>query len=251
MDHEIVNLPSASVLAVQQHQLASRLQAPLTLAILADPVVGPDDDRLPESTERDAAGPDLPRLRHSGHEARAIADLVPETQRSLALGFAASLEAATNPDLARYRYLHFATHGVLDDRDPELSGLALSIFNPEGAALDGFLRLHDIYHLELEAELVVLSACRTALGKTIRGEGLIGLTRGFMYAGAERVLASLWQVDDRATAELMRRFYQGLLQRDLTPAAALRSAQIEMLEGDARTAWRQPYFWAAFVLQGN
>ena len=112
-----------------------------------------------------------------------------------------------------------------------------------------FLRLHEIFNLELEAELVVLSACQTGLGKEVRGEGLIGLTRGFMYAGAPRVMASLWKVDDRATSELMKQFYQGMLgQAKRTPAAALRAAQIELWKSKA---WSDPYYWAAFTMQGE
>jgi len=119
----------------------------------------------------------------------------------------------------------------------------------EGRPRDGFLRLHDVYDLKLSADLVVLSACQSALGKEVRGEGMLGLTRGFMYAGAPRVVASLWRVDDRATAELMKAFYEGMLgPAELTPAAALRAAQ-NHLRGQPR--WRDPYFWAGFVLHGE
>ncbi|HVG37837.1 MAG TPA: CHAT domain-containing protein, partial [Pyrinomonadaceae bacterium] len=117
-----------------------------------------------------------------------------------------------------------------------------------GRPQDGFLRLHEIYNLRMPAELIVLSACQTALGKEIKGEGLIGLTRGFMYAGAERVVASLWQVDDLATAELMKRFYEGMLRKGLRPAAALREAQLAVMK---QKRWSSPYFWAGFVLQGE
>jgi CHAT domain-containing protein len=108
--------------------------------------------------------------------------------------------------------------------------------------------LHEIYTLRLNADLVVLSACQTGLGKEVRGEGLIGLVRGFMYAGAPRVMASMWEVDDAATAELMKLFYKGVLQEKLTPAAALRAAQIKML---TKRHWQAPYYWGAFVLQGE
>ena len=110
------------------------------------------------------------------------------------------------------------------------------------------MRLHDIYNLKLSADLVVLSACNTGLGKDVKGEGLIGLTRGFMYAGAGGVAASLWKVDDDATAELMKNFYEGMFQRGLTPAAALREAQLGMWK---QNRWHSPYYWAAFVLQGQ
>src|SRR6185436_16596953 len=124
----------------------------------------------------------------------------------------------------------------------------LSLVDERGRDQDGFLRLHDIYNLHLPAELVVLSACQTGLGREIRGEGVVGLARGFMYAGAARVVASLWQVDDVATAELMRGFYRGILRDGARPAAALRVAQVEMWR---KRAWRSPYYWAGFVLQGE
>jgi CHAT domain-containing protein len=144
--------------------------------------------------------------------------------------------------------VHFATHGYLDAERPDLSALVFSMVNDQGQPQDGFLRAHEIYNLNLPAELVVLSACETGLGKEIRGEGLVGLTRAFMYAGAARVAVSLWSVSDKATAELMHSFYQAMLKRGERPAAALRSAQLEML---ARKSWSAPYYWAAFILQGE
>jgi CHAT domain-containing protein len=131
---------------------------------------------------------------------------------------------------------------------PELSGLVFSTVDRNGQPQDGLLRLHEIFNLSLKAELVVLSACQTALGREIKGEGLIGLTRGFMYAGAPRVVASLWNVEDRATAEIMKRFYEGMLKRQLKPAAALREAQLALAR-DSR--WSSPYYWAGFILQGD
>jgi CHAT domain-containing protein len=153
------------------------------------------------------------------------------------------------PEIGQYRILHFATHGLLNSVRPDLSGVILSLVNRQGALQDGFLRLHEIYNLKLSADLVVLSACQTGLGKDIHGEGLVGLTRGFMYAGAPSVMASLWKVDDRATAELMKRFYSALLgQETLRPAAALRAAQIAMWK---TKGFEAPYYWAAFTLQGE
>src|SRR5205814_10361889 len=121
--------------------------------------------------------------------------------------FKANRATATNTDLSQYRIVHLATHGLLNSQHPELSGVVLSLVDEQGRPQDGFLRLHEIYNLKLSADLVVLSACQTALGKDVRGEGLVGLTRGFMYAGAARVVACLWKVDDRATAEFMNGFY--------------------------------------------
>lgn len=275
---EVVSLPSASVLAVLRQEARERGRAPKMLAVLADPVFREDDDRLPRRltvptprnptaaslethrgfslslTQGRQAGASpmspmrLPRLFSSKREAEAIAALVPADQRFEALGFAASRETATSGKLGQYRMVHFATHGLLRSDHPELSSLVLSLYDEQGRPQDGFLRLSDIYNLELKADLVVLSACQTALGQEIRGEGLVGLTRGFMYAGAERVLASLWSVEDRATAELMKRFYHALLVENLRPAAALRQAQLDMAESPR---WSSPYFWAGFSLQGE
>ena len=188
------------------------------------------------------------RLRFSRDEAETIASLTKPGDRLEAVGFQASRATATTADLTGYGIVHFSTHGLLNNTHPELSGLVLSLYDERGRPQDGFLRLLDIYNLKLEADLVVLSACETALGREIRGEGLIGLARGFMYAGTSRVVASLWNVEDQATAMLMKRFYQGLLANGESPAAALRAAQISMWRGQR---WRAPYYWAAFVLQGE
>jgi CHAT domain-containing protein len=191
----------------------------------------------------------LARLPFTRREAESIHVLVPESERRVALGFEASRALAVSPELGQYRYIHFATHGLLNNTHPELSGLAFSLFDERGETQNGFLRGMDVYNLRLPAELVVLSGCRTALGKEVSGEGLVGLTRGFMYAGAKRVLAGLWRVNDAATAELMRRFYQEMLGvKRLAPAAALRAAQVSMWR---EPRWRSPFYWAAFALQGE
>ena len=192
--------------------------------------------------------PGLARLPFSRDEANAIALLAGRAGTLKATDFRANRGTALERTLEDYRIVHFATHGWIDDERPELSGLVLSLVNDRGRPQDGFLRLQDIFNLRLNADLVVLSACQTALGKEIKGEGLVGLTRGFMYAGAPRVVASLWQVNDVATAELMKKFYTNMLQRKLPPSAALRAAQLEMSK-DPR--WSAPYFWAGFVLQGD
>jgi len=287
-DHEIIYLPSASTVAMLRRDTAGRTPAAKLLAVMADPVFSPDDERVAaaEAAKTGAAqtgqvesrpasdrpaqdagaelvqsqlsrsaldagvtrGGGVPRLPFTRQEADAIASLVPPAERSEALGFAASKAAATSGKLGEYRLLHFATHGMLDSEHPELSGVVLSLVDAKGRAVDGFLRLQDIFNLNLPADLVVLSACETGLGKEIRGEGVVGLTRGFMYAGAPRVVVSLWSVNDQATAELMKRFYRGMLVEKLTPAAALRSAQMALAH-DQR--WKAPYYWAAFVLQGE
>jgi CHAT domain-containing protein len=189
------------------------------------------------------------RLLNTRREAEAISALVPERQRMRALDFEASRTTALRPELGEYRVVHFATHGLLNNVHPELSGIVLSLVDEEGRQQDGFLRLQDIYNLKLQAELVVLTACQTGLGKEIKGEGLIGLARGFMYAGAPRIVASLWKVDDWATSELMKRFYRGMLGPErLSAAGALRQAQLSIWK---EKQWRAPYYWAAFVLQGE
>ena len=151
-------------------------------------------------------------------------------------------------ELGKFRIVHFATHGLLNSQHPELSGLVLSLVDERGRPQNGFLRLQEIYNLRLPADLVVLSACQTALGREVKGEGLVGLTRGFMYAGAQRVVASLWQVDDLATAELMKAFYRGMLREGLSASAALRAAQLEIRR---QKRWAAPYYWASFTLQGE
>ncbi len=188
------------------------------------------------------------RLPFSREEAAAIASLAPKNASLKATDFQANRPLVTSGELRHYRIIHFATHGLLNSERPELSGLVLSLVDENGKAQDGFLRMNEIYNLNLPADLVVLSACQTALGKEIKGEGLIGLTRGFMYAGVQRVVASLWQVDDFATAQLMKSFYRGMLKEGLRPAAALRAAQLEMLR---QKSWSSPFFWAAFTLQGE
>ena len=159
-----------------------------------------------------------------------------------------SRDTVLKEDLRQYWILHFATHSLLNNEHPELSGVVLSLVDRSGRPQNGFLRLYDIYNLRLASDLVVLSACQTALGGEIKGEGLIGLTRGFLYAGAPRVVASLWQIDDRTSAEMMKRFYEGMLARGERPAAALRIAQVEMWR---TKGWEAPYYWAAFTLQGE
>jgi len=279
LDHEIVNLPSASVLAALRRDLGDRKPAAKGVAVLADPVFEVNDARVKSSlaSHKSSGGAQnqvqavsttsaatlkralssvrggdgsvkLKRLLFSRDEAEAIISLTSQQSNLEALDFRANRKLAMSDELSRYRIVHFSTHGLLDSHHPELSGLVLSLVDEAGRPQEGFLRLHEIYTLRLNADLVVLSACQTGLGKEVRGEGLIGLVRGFMYAGAPRVMASMWEVDDAATAELMKLFYKGVLQEKLTPAAALRAAQIKML---TKRHWQAPYYWGAFVLQGE
>ena len=268
-DHEIVYVSSASVLALLQRAEVERRTPRYDVAVLADPVfenadqrvvrggaTGDEGDRPPARPARqilrDAGDPEagatLPRLPASKQEAEAIISLTRSGAGLLALGFQASREMAMSPALGEYRIVHFASHSIINSKHQELSGIVLSLVDRQGKPQNGFLRLHDIYNLNLPAELVVLSACNTGLGTDFRGEGLVGLTRGFMYAGAGGVMASLWKVDDEATAELMKHFYAGVLTRRLSPANALKQAQLALRE---QKRWRAPYFWAGFVLQGE
>jgi CHAT domain-containing protein/tetratricopeptide (TPR) repeat protein len=266
--HELVMLPSASALDALRRTPRAVNRANRELVILADPVLRPDDPRLrraaappgrsaPVAAGETAADPSRPaadddvvsldRLPFTRAEANAIAALAPGPRTLKALDFAASRATAV-AEIGRFRLVHFATHALLNSTQPERSGIVLSLVDRGGAPVDGFLRLHDIYNLRLSADLVVLSACRTALGKELRGEGLVGLTRGFFYAGAPAVVASLWDVRDRSTAELMTRFYRAMLRDRLAPAAALRAAQLGMWRD---VGWSAPAHWAGFVLQGD
>jgi CHAT domain-containing protein len=188
-------------------------------------------------------------LPHTKLEAEAIERLASNVAKGrslIALGFTASRDTIEQTDLSQFRIVHFATHGLLNSQHPELSGLVFSLINEQSQPREGFLRLHDVFNLKLNADLVVLSGCQTAMGKEVRGEGLIGLTRGFLYAGSSRVMASLWSVQDKATADLMKRFYARLLGEGVSASEALRLAQVEMWKEQ-----RAPYYWAAFTLQGD
>jgi CHAT domain-containing protein len=276
VSHEIVTAPSASVLALLRRELAGRPAPPLTAAVIADPVFTADDPRVTRkgaaartpvrapavATNRSAApgveplaaAPDqiplsaLARLVATRDDARAIRALAPGKRSMEAFDFQANLATATSPVLAQYSIVHFATHTLIDTERPELSAIVLSLVTEAGDPRPGLLRLHDIYNLRLPVDLVVLSACQTALGRAVRGEGLLGLSRGFMYAGAPRVVVSLWKVDDQATSVLMHHFYEAMLRGGLAPAAALRAAQRRMRDDPA---WSHPFHWAGFVLQGE
>jgi CHAT domain-containing protein len=163
------------------------------VAILADPVFDADDPRVPISARPRRVREGLARLPFSREEAEAIAAVAGPGGVFEAIGFKATREAVLNGALSGYRIVHFATHGLVDTERPALSSLVLSLVDESGTPRNGYLRMSDIYNLRLDADLVVLSACQTALGKEIRGEGLVGLARAFMYAGAPRVVASLWR----------------------------------------------------------
>ena len=264
--HEVVYLPSATVLSVQRSTYARRPQTRSAVAVFSDPVYAADDIRLKgvfnqtfgstspfgasanEENDPQFSSYAPERLVATRREAMAIASTTSNWDVDTFIGFDANKKNFASHSMNGYRVVHLAAHGVLDSQRPRLSSVLLSQFSADGQSQDGYLRLQDIYSLTLNSDLVVLSGCETALGREIRGEGLVGLTRGFMYAGAKAVVASLWRVDDAATAEFMRHFYFAMMENNEHPAAALRYAKLEIAR---ERRWRKPYYWAAFVLQGE
>jgi CHAT domain-containing protein len=263
--YEVINAPSASILGQlrqeKQHRRPTRV-----LAAFGDPVFASNYAQFKDSATGDLAAsvktsasrdvevsadsldPSVIQpLNYTKFELKNLSEIAgPES--FIAKGFTASRETLGRIDLSEFSILHFATHGVLVPEKPELSGFFLSTVDTAGRAQDGFISMQDVYRLNAPVDLVVLSACRTGLGKDMRGEGLIGLTRGFMYAGASSVVASLWKVDDEATGELMKHFYANMLKKGMRPADALRAAQ-NTLRQDPN--WQAPHFWAGFTLQGE
>jgi CHAT domain-containing protein/tetratricopeptide (TPR) repeat protein len=261
--NELVVLPSASTLIAIRGAQKDKGSAGKLVAIIADPVFDVSDERVQnnvlsptsakaaeqeQSAQQTSEKLTLARLTHASEESEAISAAAPSGTTIVANGFEASRETAMSPEVSRAQIIHFATHGFLDSKHPELSGIVLTTTERNGVRKNGLMALPDIYSLDLSAELIVLSACQTALGKDIKGEGLVGLTHSFLSAGANSVVASLWKVDDRATAALMGEFYEGMLQKGMTPSAALRSAKLKMMHDQQ---WSAPYYWAGFVLQGD
>lgn len=258
VSQEVVYAPSASIVASIRSTIAERPKAENNLAVLADPVFSRDDPRVtrravdqkfvvPTFVRRLLRDGSFGRLKYTREEAESILALVPPVTLS-AFDFEATKDLLVEGALNNYRILHFATHGLANSHHPELSGIVLSLVDEKGKPRDGILRAHEIYRLDLNADLVMLSACQTALGAQVRGEGLVGMTHAFLRAGAARVAVSLWDVDDQATAELVRRLYHGLWVQGLSPSAALREAQLSIR---SEPSWSAPYFWAGFVLQGE
>lgn len=274
--NEVINLPSASTLAVLRSETEARKKADKTIVVLADPVFDVQDTRVQQLLTKKQDKKSIveepvnlltmpadtrnltfvnkdsrlyvPRLPGTRLEAEKILSLLPNEEKRAVFDFDVNRSVVLEDKLSNYQIVHFATHALVDTERPELSGLILSLIDEEGEKRNGLLLLSDLFNLNLPAELVVLSACQTGLGKEARGEGIVGLTRGFMYAGAKRVVVSLWAVDDLATAEMMGSFYEKLLKQGQTPAQALRNAQISIWK---QQKWRAPYYWAAFQLQGE
>jgi len=253
---------ATSLAAIRDDQVLGSLGASHLLAIIADPIYSADDSRIrgvittPQATLDDAMltrrANDLSRMRRlpsSALEARAISALAGGKDPPLVLiGADATRGNVAKAGLYRYRFIHFATHAYADSQDPALATLALSHFDRDGKPLDGDLRAFDISQLHLNADLVVLSACNTAIGREIAGEAPLGLSQAFLRSGAESVLATLWQVPDTSTARLMEAFYREMLVNGRPPAAALELAQQSIRK---LPRWSDPYFWAGFQLISN
>ena len=245
--NEVVILPSFSTLVAIRAKQNRSGSARKLVAVIADPVSSGSDDRV-QANANSSETSRLKRLIHASEEADAIIAVAPPDTTMAAKGFDASREIAMSSDVAQYQIVHFATHAFADEENPELSSVVLTMVDRNGEKADGLMPLHDIYSLDLTAELTVLSACQTALGKDTKGEGVVGLTHGFISAGSKSVVASLWKVDDKATSVLMAHFYDAMLRQGMSPAAALRSAKLKMLQDPH---WSAPYYWAGFVVQGE
>ncbi len=258
-NNQVVVLPSISALMAIRSRGIRTTSSSKLLAVIADPVFSSVDERVQDQTvargitlaatgdaQRRNGG--LARLNYASEEADKISAAAPLGTTLVAKGFDATRETAMSSDIGKYKIVHFATHGFLDSQHPELSSIVLSTVDRNGNKTNGVMPLHDIYSLNLSAELTVLSACQTALGKDIKGEGLVGLTHSFMSAGSNTVVATLWKVDDRATSVLMADFYHSMLQKGMPPAEALRAAKLKLMQ---EPRWREPYYWAGFVVQGE
>jgi CHAT domain-containing protein len=259
LTNETIYEPSAqTLLMLSKNETAS---APKNLLVFSDPIFAEDDSRLSaanESGNRETAAKEsfrfveslnaLPRLTASKSEADSIANIVGASGSDVFSGFAANRDQLLNLRVADYKIIHFATHGLVNRERPELSGIVLSRFDEKGRKLNEFVRLHDIYGLNLNADLVVLSACDTGLGKEIKGEGLQSLNNAFLQVGAKTVMASLWKVEDGATLELMKNFYDAIKNKNATPSQALRWAQMKLRQNPQ---YQSPFYWAAFTVQGD
>jgi CHAT domain-containing protein len=254
--HEISYIPSASMLNLWKDS-ASRAgkNEQMELFAVGDPLFEPQakaggakelakglNHRIRHATAaRSFEFPPLPRTRD---EVQYIAGLFPADRCKVLLGSEGTEAAVKREPLRRYRRLHFATHSMIDDKSPWRSAVVLGAGDEE----DGFLEVSEISDLDLDCELVVLSACQTGRGQLLSGEGIVGLTRAFLYAGARSAVVSLWSVSDISTGQLMKDFYQHMAS-NLDNVSALRSAKLQMLRSE--TVTRHPYYWASFISVGQ
>ncbi len=257
-DHEVSYLPAASLAGLwQDARNRNDRQDKMELLAFGDPDFGPE---LKASvTRRYGSGPvsfvrqagfsdgfQLDRLPRTRDEVEYIAGLFPPDRSRVYFGKESTEEIVKQETLGRYRRLHFATHSLIDERDPSRSSVVFSLDDDPGE--DGFLEVSEISELELDCDLVVLSACQTGRGQLVSGEGILGLSRAFLYAGARSVVVSLWNVSDISTAQLMKNFYQNLVD-GAGNATALRQAKLKMARGSTET--RHPYYWAPFIVVGE
>ncbi len=262
LSNETLYEPSAQTLLLLNKIRHQNFEDTKHLLVFADPVFTAEDARLQTGNHQDETPKTeqtgsfrfaesltgLARLAASEIEGQAVTKIVGTAETRLLSGFSATRENALDPGISKYKIIHFATHGIVNEERPELSGIVLSAFNPRGERLEQIVRLHDIYGMSLNADLVVLSACDTAVGKQIKGEGLLSLNNAFLSVGAKSVMSSLWKVEDNATLELMKNFYEAMANDRLTPSKALQKAQIKLRQ-DAR--FQSPFYWAAFTVQGD
>ncbi|MBI3330438.1 MAG: CHAT domain-containing protein, partial [Nitrospinae bacterium] len=263
----VTYIPSASILVAQRKNRSSqRRKAQFPLVAFGDPIYRPTaffegpDTQTGRMAHLRLRGMRLSRLEFSGEEVHRIARIwgIPLNSPHINLRDRANVERARELDLSQYRILHFASHAVLGDEVRWGTQPALVLSQDSGEENnDGLLQFADILDLKLNAELVVLSACDTALGKLREGEGIVGLTRAFLYAGTSAVVVSLWKVEDQSTSLLMERFYQRLKQGE-SKAEALRQAKLEVLQAtiDLKAIGRRqplaaPFYWAPFILVGD
>lgn len=261
LSNEVVYEPSATTLKIIKTARASRNPPNKNLLVFADPVFSKNDSRLGKHTENSdkdlTFSPNLrfaeslkrlQRLEASEDEAQTISQISDASKSVIRSGFAATRNEIFSSDIYDYKILHFATHGLTNDERPELSRIILSAFDAEGKDLDSAVRLQDIYGLNLSTDLVVLSACETGIGKEVKGEGLMSFNNAFLQAGAKSVVSSLWKVDDAATGELMKYFYEELASGKYTTSESLRHAQIKMWNNPQ---YNSPFYWAAFTIEGD
>jgi CHAT domain-containing protein len=268
-ENEIIYQPSALSLELLEKNQKQQLPTE-NVVVFSDPIFTELDERIkkkdstPESTGENqtlgslvdwgfrekplGARKDFLRLEFTRDEAEHIAEIVGKPLTKILSGEEANTKNSSALMLKNYQIIHFATHAEINEQYPEFSGIVLSLYDEKGTSQNGFLRLSDIYGLQLSSSLVILSSCNSGRGKEIKGEGVISLTQGFIQAGSKSVVSTLWKVHDKATAQFMKYFYEGIITKKLTPSKALQEAQIQMRQN---SNYKSPFFWAPFTLQGE
>jgi CHAT domain-containing protein len=265
LTNETIYEPSAATLALLMRNGQKISAAPKNLLVFSDPIFSNQDARIAVAgirneiqSENDLLRAEkfrfaesltsLARLNASQDEADAIVEIVGASASTAFGGAAATRERVLDASIADYKIIHFATHGLINEERPELSGIVLSQVDQNGQSGNGVVRLQDIYAMNIRADAVILSACSTGIGKEVKGEGLMSLNNAFLQVGAKSVVSSLWKVDDYAARELMKNFYRELTSGTMTTAQALRRAQIKLRQDPQ---YQSPFYWAAFTAQGD